>query len=227
MAKPLIIKNRDTGISTFGPVLSFVRLIKETQKNNMVVAEVGVFAGDTTVHYLPTIKQNNGKCYLIDWFMGSEVPKGIHRKGLISHDELLNIVKDRVDDIGCSDIVEILDMDTQAACEKITDESLDICFIDANHTYDSVKKDIQSYLPKVKPGGILCGHDCEGFELVGTFSKEDLNSDRISVAEGLYPNHGCHAGVVQAVYDSFGVVPLMKDFEGDQKVPVWIYKKPV
>lgn len=39
------------------------------------------------------------------------------------------------------------------------DESIDFCFIDANHTYEFVKRDIAAYLPKMKKGGIMAGHD--------------------------------------------------------------------
>jgi len=39
------------------------------------------------------------------------------------------------------------------------DNSLDLVFIDANHTYPHVKADIEHWYPKVKPGGILAGHD--------------------------------------------------------------------
>ena len=38
-------------------------------------------------------------------------------------------------------------------------ESLDFVFIDAGHDYDSVMKDITSWYPKIKPGGIIAGHD--------------------------------------------------------------------
>jgi hypothetical protein len=37
--------------------------------------------------------------------------------------------------------------------------SLDLVFIDAIHTYESVKKDIETWLPKVRVGGCLSGHD--------------------------------------------------------------------
>ena len=35
----------------------------------------------------------------------------------------------------------------------------DIVWIDADHSYDSVCRDIDLYCDKVKPGGIVCGHD--------------------------------------------------------------------
>jgi predicted O-methyltransferase YrrM len=39
------------------------------------------------------------------------------------------------------------------------DNSIDFCFIDASHDYDSKVKDIKAFLPKMKPDGFLCGHD--------------------------------------------------------------------
>jgi hypothetical protein len=43
--------------------------------------------------------------------------------------------------------------------EMYANETLDFVFIDAAHDYDSVKADITAWLPKVKAGGILAGHD--------------------------------------------------------------------
>lgn len=42
---------------------------------------------------------------------------------------------------------------------EIDDDSLDFVFVDASHDYDSVVKDIAAWFPKVKSGGIFCGHD--------------------------------------------------------------------
>lgn len=42
---------------------------------------------------------------------------------------------------------------------KFEDNSLDFVYIDANHEYEYVKKDIEAWYNKVKVGGILSGHD--------------------------------------------------------------------
>ncbi|OFY64760.1 MAG: hypothetical protein A2Y71_06205 [Bacteroidetes bacterium RBG_13_42_15] len=44
--------------------------------------------------------------------------------------------------------------------EKIKNRSLDFVFIDADHEYESVVKDIQAWTPKLKSNGMISGHDC-------------------------------------------------------------------
>lgn len=41
------------------------------------------------------------------------------------------------------------------------DQSLDFIYIDARHEYKYVSKDLEWWLPKLKPGGIIAGHDFE------------------------------------------------------------------
>lgn len=50
-------------------------------------------------------------------------------------------------------------MTTNEAVNLFKDESLDAVFIDADHSYEAVKKDIADWMPKVRKGGILAGHD--------------------------------------------------------------------
>jgi hypothetical protein len=45
------------------------------------------------------------------------------------------------------------------AANRVPDHSLDFAYIDARHDYESVKEDIAAWSAKVRPGGILAGHD--------------------------------------------------------------------
>lgn len=42
---------------------------------------------------------------------------------------------------------------------QFKNESIDVVYIDGDHSYEGVKEDIKLYYPKLKHGGFLCGHD--------------------------------------------------------------------
>lgn len=48
---------------------------------------------------------------------------------------------------------------TVKAAELFEDESLDLIYIDANHTYEGAKADIEAWYTKVKKGGFVTGDD--------------------------------------------------------------------
>ncbi len=49
--------------------------------------------------------------------------------------------------------------DSVVAANRIDNKSLDLVFIDAGHRYAAVISDIQAWLPKIKKGGWISGHD--------------------------------------------------------------------
>lgn len=53
----------------------------------------------------------------------------------------------------------VLRMPSIAAAETISTGSLDFAFIDAAHHYEAVRDDIRAWWPKIRSGGLLCGHD--------------------------------------------------------------------
>lgn len=61
-----------------------------------------------------------------------------------------------------SHVVNTMICDSKKAAEMFPDNSLDFVFLDANPTYESVKRDIFAWLTKVKMGGVLAGHNFHG-----------------------------------------------------------------
>lgn len=57
------------------------------------------------------------------------------------------------------DRVRILRLTSRDASECIADGSCDAVFLDADHSQAAVSADIAAWLPKVRPGGWIGGHD--------------------------------------------------------------------
>lgn len=50
-------------------------------------------------------------------------------------------------------------MTGREAASQIPHHSLDFVYLDARHDYESVRDDLADWYPKLRPGGILAGHD--------------------------------------------------------------------
>ena len=55
--------------------------------------------------------------------------------------------------------VEVLRGISWEQAAKVADESLDLLYIDCCHEYGCVKNDLAAWVPKVKKGGVISGHD--------------------------------------------------------------------
>lgn len=75
--------------------------------------------------------------------------------------------------------VEIIRKTSVDAAKDVPDSSLDFVYIDAMHEFDYVITDIITWVPKVKVGGIISGHDytphtyfCGVQEAVNAYTRE-------------------------------------------------------
>jgi hypothetical protein len=53
----------------------------------------------------------------------------------------------------------VIHMPSVEAASCVADGTLDFVFIDADHSYEGCRDDIDAWLPKLKDHGLLCGHD--------------------------------------------------------------------
>jgi hypothetical protein len=183
-------------------IQSFIDIVKKNQKPNMVVAEIGVYDGDTSKRYIDIIKKNNGHLYALDWFRGNVGAVGDHMYSVKKENLMLETFQKNL--IEYLDIITIVKGPSNETISSLQNESLDICFIDADHRYSHVYNDIKLCLPKMKRGGLLCGHDLNVLYDEKKFKSEYIEYDCID---------GIHWGVTKAIYDHFqNEVELHNDF---------------
>jgi len=54
---------------------------------------------------------------------------------------------------------QVMPLESLEAAACVPPHTLYFAFIDADHLYEAVVKDIEAWRHKIKPGGLLCGHD--------------------------------------------------------------------
>ena len=83
---------------------------------------------------------------------------------------------------GFESIVKVFAEDSKTAHRHFAEGSLDFVFIDGDHSYEGVKLDILNFLPKVRPGGLIAGHDYEHSPMFRKAVDETLGPCPASVA---------------------------------------------
>ena len=63
------------------------------------------------------------------------------------------------------DAISIIQENSIEAARLFENESISFAFIDSLHTYDHLSQEIEAWLPKIKEGGILAGHDYDWREV--------------------------------------------------------------
>jgi predicted O-methyltransferase YrrM len=118
--------------------------------------EVGTWLGQSASFMAVEIanSKKNIDFYCVDTWEGSEEHQNDER---ITKNKLFETFLNNIEPV--KEYIIPMRMRSDEACNHFKDESLDFVFIDANHEYEQVKKDLQLWYPKVKKGGFFCGHD--------------------------------------------------------------------
>lgn len=58
-----------------------------------------------------------------------------------------------------SGVIEVRKGMSVDMAKEIPDNSLDFCYIDGDHSLEGIFYDVRAFIPKVKIGGIIAGHD--------------------------------------------------------------------
>lgn len=118
-------------------------------------AEIGVWRGDFSDGFLQ--RWSGDRLYLIDpWAkLPEDEYEDVRNRDYDPAD--YDFVRDRMAWAG--DRVEFIRKTSAEAAKDFPHECLDFVYIDANHAYRHVYEDLQRWWLRVRPGGILAGHD--------------------------------------------------------------------
>ena len=133
------------------------RMIKEF--DNAKFVEIGVWRGQSVCYAAVEIinKSKNITIDAVDTWEGSPEEELGQKDGTELTGTLYETFLKNIEPV--KHIINPVRMDSVLASSKYEDGSLDFVFIDGSHLYDAVKADIEAWLPKVKVGGYLGGHD--------------------------------------------------------------------
>ena len=122
------------------------------QFNNAEFVEIGTWKGKSAVYMAERIKLSgkNIKFHTIDLF---EYSPGCGS----TSSSFLNEVIVNIEPV--KDYINIIKGKSYEVADNFEDDSLDFVFIDGDHRYKGVKKDLEAWYPKIKDSGIIAGHD--------------------------------------------------------------------
>lgn len=119
-------------------------------------AEIGVAEGYFSADLLAMPVQFP-KVFMVDRWQSTPGQKGDASNPQAWHDKNYEQAMLRVAKFGERAVPLRGDSDKMAVW--VSDASLSLCYIDGDHSYSGVVQDIQAWLPKVMPGGVMGFHD--------------------------------------------------------------------
>lgn len=129
---------------------------------NPVGVEIGVSVAELSMRLLrahPSLK-----LYMVDPYFPpdkdsswAKTADSIARRSMADFEAMCQTAAARTEEFGARAVR--LRRASPGAAEEFENGSMDFVFIDADHSYEGCSNDISAWLPKVKPGGWLCGHD--------------------------------------------------------------------
>lgn len=118
-----------------------------------IIVELGTHTGNSYFAFCQAVEEFHilADCYAVDTW------KGDFQAGI--YDESVYRQVCDYNQANYSKFSRLMRMTFDEAASRFSDESIDILHIDGLHTYEAVKHDFETWLPKVRDGGVILFHD--------------------------------------------------------------------
>lgn len=124
------------------------------------VVEIGSWQGRSTSFLARAVKDSgNGKFHAIDHFKGNLGKESTYVVGSPDLSDLKQNFLANIERVGLAHDVRLLDMPNTQASHQILDGTVRFLFIDGDHTYEGVRKDLELFVPKLCANAIVVFDD--------------------------------------------------------------------
>ena len=132
------------------------RELFEAIPNNGVALEIGCLFGRSLASVADIIIRKNIRVFALDTFDAHKWNNDWDKLGISSHyDTFLDVMKEyKIYKYVCA-----IAHTSLAASGFLNAEQFDLIFLDSDHSYNYLTKEIEKYKPKLKKNGIMSGHD--------------------------------------------------------------------
>ena len=135
-----------------------MEMIRALVSDGSVICEVGIFKGDMAKQLEATLHPS--RMVLIDLFEG-ETGSGDQDGNNFEFVDLARSYEHLCEYFQGKGLTEIKRGDSVEMLRTYPDETFDMIYIDADHSYEGCKRDLSECYKKVKKGGYIMGHDYE------------------------------------------------------------------
>ena len=138
---------------------SIYRMFVEKCPDHGHIIEVGSWKGRSSVFLAVEIINSNKqiKFDCIDTWLGT-INDAYHSVSIKrENNKLFELFLNNIEPV--KHVITPIKSSSLKASSLYRDESIDMIFLDADHSYEAATLDIEAWLPKVKKNGILAGHD--------------------------------------------------------------------
>jgi O-antigen biosynthesis protein len=118
-----------------------------------IVVELGTHSGNSYFSFCQAVTEEGlaTKCYAVDTWLGEE------HSGFYGEEVFHQVNSHNQEHY--AGFSRLLRMTFEEAVKYFSDGSIDLLHIDGLHTYEAVRHDFQTWLPKLSPGAIVLFHD--------------------------------------------------------------------
>lgn len=152
MNKLISIRNAKFAKLGLIDLINYINLNSEISTKEQIMLEVGCYVGDSTKIFRGSFKEVTSVDPFVNGYDDNDASSFTHPMSIIEKQFRETILEPFGN-------VHLLKMSSSEASKLYTDNQFHFIYLDGNHTKEFLTEDVKNWLPKVKEGFWLGGHD--------------------------------------------------------------------